>query len=367
MTHDRRDAGHAGSARDAGARSAPGHRQAVRARRGRRRGPHPRRAPHRRASPRSTRRRRAAPARGDPDAASAAGTTTCERPSGTTTTWSTTGSPGPVELSPTARAAGRRLLQPRVRRRGRRAVQPVDGRAPRPVRTGRRVSCGWRSACARSARATCRRSASPPRSSGPAAGSGVADRSGPLITGPRGRRQHRRDLLAAGLGRGRLGQRGLRDRAGLAARAVRRRRRSRRCSAGLPADLLARPTAQGTLEQLRRTIAAELRGRRSPPTSRWTSGCSGRPPRRRATAWRTPGSSGSPTPTARSTYRATYTAYDGRHIAGRMLEQRRPVPALRGDADARAGRRATRAWRCSRARSAAATSRCAAPTARPSG
>ncbi len=136
------------------------------------------------------------------------------------------------------------------------------------------------------------------------------------------------------------------------------------CWAASPPTCSAAATTQSTLEQLRRTTAASyavtfpadvpldqrVLWPATPPESNGMED---------ARFVRFVDDDGEPT------YHATYTAYDGRHIAARMLSTG-DLRHFEVTADARARRPATRAWRCSRERSAAATSRCAAPTARPS-
>jgi predicted GH43/DUF377 family glycosyl hydrolase len=153
---------------------------------------------------------------------------------------------------------------------------------------------------------------------GPGSRIRVADRSGPLVTGTPVAGRHRRDLLAAGLGEagwdnevsatvlGSLPE--MYDDAAFEA-----------VLAGLPADLRARPTAQGTLEQLRRADAAS-----------YETTFPADVPLERRVLWPTTPAESNGMEDARfvrctdtdggSTYRATYTAYDGRHVAGRMLE-----------------------------------------------
>ncbi|GAA0896484.1 glycoside hydrolase family 130 protein [Virgisporangium aurantiacum] len=148
---------------------------------------------------------------------------------------------------------------------------------------------------------------------GPGARIDVAERSGPLIAGRRVPAQHRRDLLAAGLADdgwdnevsatvlGSLPERF--DEATF-----------ERTLAGLPADLRSRSTAVGTLEQVRRTAtvgyatefpADTLLHQRIlwPATAVESNGMED------ARFVRFVDDDG-------PVYRATYTAYDGRHIAG---------------------------------------------------
>jgi predicted GH43/DUF377 family glycosyl hydrolase len=145
----------------------------------------------------------------------------------------------------------------------------------------------------------------------------VADRAGPLVTGSRGSARHRRDLLVAGLAEegwdnevsatvlGSLPER-FDDNA------------FERALGHLPADLLTRATAHRTLEQLRRTITASyamtfpadvpLHQRVLWPAT--PSECNGMEDARFVRWVDDDGG---------STYQATYTAYDGRAIAARML------------------------------------------------
>lgn len=152
---------------------------------------------------------------------------------------------------------------------------------------------------------------------GPAHRITVEDRSGPLVTGGRVPARHRRDLLAAGLADtgwdnevsatvlGSLPELFDDDTLG-------------RVLAQLPADLLARATAPGTLEELRRANAASYA--LSFPT--------GVPLHGRVLWPSTPAESNGMEDArfvrvvderGERSYRATYTAYDGRAIATRML------------------------------------------------
>lgn len=146
----------------------------------------------------------------------------------------------------------------------------------------------------------------------------VADRSGPLSIGRQVATDHRRDLLAAGLAEedcddevsatvlGSLPERF--DDAGF-----------ERALAALPAALLCRPTARGTLERVRRTLAAAYAvtfpaDLPLPRRVLWPSTADESNGIEDARFVRVTGDDGEPT------YQATYTAYDGRHIAGRLLE-----------------------------------------------
>ncbi|MEJ3744978.1 glycoside hydrolase family 130 protein [Actinomycetes bacterium KLBMP 9797] len=152
---------------------------------------------------------------------------------------------------------------------------------------------------------------------GPGSRLTVADRSGPLVTGDRVSARHRRDLLAAGLAEdgwdnevsatvlGSLPEHFDDD-------------DFERALVRVPTDLLTRTTTQGTLEQLRRIATASyavsfpadvpLHQRVLwPATSAESNGMED------ARFVRFTGDDGE------SGYHATYTAYDGRHIAARRL------------------------------------------------
>ncbi len=144
----------------------------------------------------------------------------------------------------------------------------------------------------------------------------VADRSGPLLTGRRGSVQHRRDLLAAG-----LAENGWDTEAAAAVLDALADRFDdddlERAMSRLPADLLTRRTTQEALEQVRRTTAVS-----------YAVTFPSEVPLQRRVLWpaTTPESNGMED--ARFVrfidgdeieYRATYTAYDGRHVAGRLL------------------------------------------------
>lgn len=162
----------------------------------------------------------------------------------------------------------------------------------------------------------------------------VADRTGPLVTGDRASAHHRRDLLAAGLAEegwdnevsatvlGRLPERF--DDAAF-----------EQALGRLPVDLLTRSTAHRTLEQLRRTISAS-----------YTVTFPAEVPLEQRVLWPATPAESNGMEDARfvrytddeggSAYRATYTAYDGRAIAARMLTsddlRRFEVTPLRGPA-----------------------------------
>jgi len=158
----------------------------------------------------------------------------------------------------------------------------------------------------------------------------VADRTGPLMTGRRGGVQHQRDLLAAG-----LAEQGWDTEAAatvLNALADRFDDDLERAMSTLPADLLTRGTTQEALEQVRRTTAASYAA--DFPTE---------VPLQQRVLWPAtpPESNGREdvrfvqfTGDGETEYRATYTAYDGRHIAGRLLRttdfQHFEVTPLRG-------------------------------------
>jgi predicted GH43/DUF377 family glycosyl hydrolase len=162
----------------------------------------------------------------------------------------------------------------------------------------------------------------------------VADRSGPLLTGHRGSARQRRDLLAAG-----LVDEGCDNEVSATVlgslpeffddddfdRALGR----------MPTDLLTRNTTLNTLEQLRRITAASYAMTFPPevPLDRrvlWPSAPSESNGMEDARFVRFVSDDGEPT------YRATYTAYDGRHIGARLLSTGDlvtfEVAALRGPA-----------------------------------
>jgi predicted GH43/DUF377 family glycosyl hydrolase len=159
----------------------------------------------------------------------------------------------------------------------------------------------------------------------------VADRHGPLMTGRRTSVRHRRDLLAAG-----LAEQGWDTEASATILDALADRfdddELERAISMLPADLLTRPTTQEALEQMRRTTA----------TSYAVSFPDEVPLQHRVLWPATPPESNGVedarfvrfTGDGHSEYRATYTAYDGRHIAGRLLRtsdfQHFEVTPLRG-------------------------------------
>ena len=159
----------------------------------------------------------------------------------------------------------------------------------------------------------------------------VADRHGPLVTGRRTSVRHRRDLLAAG-----LAEQGWDTEASATILDALAERfdddELERAMSTLPADLLTRPTTQEALEQIRRTAAAS-----------YAVSFPDEVPLQQRVLWPAtpPESNGIEdarfvrfTGDGSSEYRATYTAYDGRHIAGRLLRtsdfQHFEVTPLRG-------------------------------------
>jgi len=152
---------------------------------------------------------------------------------------------------------------------------------------------------------------------GPGTDLAVADRSGPLIAGRLIPAQHRRDLLAAGLADDGWDNevsatvlRSLPERFDEAA--------FERALGNLPADLRARANTQSTLEQVRRTGSASYAA--VFPTDTLLH---------QRVLWPATAAESNGMEDARFVhfvdddhgplYRATYTAYDGRHIANRVL------------------------------------------------
>jgi predicted GH43/DUF377 family glycosyl hydrolase len=152
---------------------------------------------------------------------------------------------------------------------------------------------------------------------GPAGHLAVSDRSGPLVVGQRTTADHRRDLLAAGMtdagGDNEISAGVLDTLPAFFDEAALERAIGR-----LPSALHSRTAAQRTLEQLRRTNAASY-ATAFPTDTRLEQ----------RVLW-----PGMPTesngmedarfvrfrePDAEPVYQATYTGYDGRHIAARML------------------------------------------------
>lgn len=144
----------------------------------------------------------------------------------------------------------------------------------------------------------------------------VAERSGPLVTGRRTGARHRRDLLAAG-----LAEEGWDNEVSATVLGSLPERFDdedfERALSRVPADLLTRATTQSTLEQLRRTAAASY-------AMTFPAGV----PLHQRILWpATPAESNGMedarfvrfTGGGEPLYGATYTAYDGRRIAARML------------------------------------------------
>jgi predicted GH43/DUF377 family glycosyl hydrolase len=152
---------------------------------------------------------------------------------------------------------------------------------------------------------------------GPGSRLSVADRSGPLLTGLRRGVHHHRDLLAAG-----LAAEGWDNEASATVLGSLAERFDDedldRALGHLPADLLTRRTTQDTLEQVRRTAAASYAVTFPDDV-----------PLHRRVLWPATAPESNGMEDARfvrfidddgtAVYRATYTAYDGRQIAGRML------------------------------------------------
>ena len=169
---------------------------------------------------------------------------------------------------------------------------------------------------------------------GPAENIRIEDRGGPLMIGQRTGARHRRELLAAG-----LADEGLDNEACayvLCALPERYDDEEFEDVLGhLPAELLSRPTTQDTLEVIRRIVAGDY-AVTFPATV----------PLHQRVLWpATPAESNGMEdarfvqevePDGRIVYHATYTAYDGRQIGGRMLTTRDlrhfEVTALRGPA-----------------------------------
>ncbi|HEU4348413.1 MAG TPA: glycoside hydrolase family 130 protein [Actinoplanes sp.] len=162
----------------------------------------------------------------------------------------------------------------------------------------------------------------------------LEDRSGPLTVGHRVGAKHRRELLAAGLADEDLDN----EASAYVLSALPERYDDEEFEdviGHLPAELLARPTSETTLEVIRRTVAGDY-AVTFPATV----------PLDQRVLWpATPAESNGMEdarfvqeiePDGRLIYHATYTAYDGRHIGGRMLSTRDlrhfEVTALRGPA-----------------------------------
>jgi predicted GH43/DUF377 family glycosyl hydrolase len=162
----------------------------------------------------------------------------------------------------------------------------------------------------------------------------VEERTGPLMIGPRTGARHRREMLAAG-----LAEEGVDNEASAyVVSAVPERYDDdefEEILAHLPGELLARPTTAEALEAIRRIVATDY-AVTFPATV----------PLDQRVLWpATPAESNGmedarfvrfTDANGKVTYKATYTAYDGRHIGGRQLVTRDlrhfEVTALRGPA-----------------------------------
>ncbi|MEU4834847.1 glycoside hydrolase family 130 protein [Streptosporangium sp. NPDC023615] len=145
----------------------------------------------------------------------------------------------------------------------------------------------------------------------------VADRSGPLTVGPRRPTPHRRDLLAAALAD--------EDRDNEVSATVLGSLPElfgdddfERAIMRLPADLLARTTTHGTLEEMRRATASDyaVTFPEEVPVERrvlWPASSAESNGMEDARFVRVVDEDGT------TSYRATYTAYDGRHIRSQLL------------------------------------------------
>jgi predicted GH43/DUF377 family glycosyl hydrolase len=145
----------------------------------------------------------------------------------------------------------------------------------------------------------------------------VGDRSGPLVTGRRVGASHRRDLLAAG-----LAEDGWDNEVSATVLGSLPERFSdedfEQAVGRLPTDLLIRATTERTLEQLRRTTTAS-----------YATTFPADVPLQQRILWPATPAESNGMEDARfvrfvddrgePAYHATYTAYDGRHIAARML------------------------------------------------
>ncbi|MFC4591399.1 glycoside hydrolase family 130 protein [Sphaerisporangium corydalis] len=174
---------------------------------------------------------------------------------------------------------------------------------------------------------------------GPGDGLTVDDRSGPLAVGLRRGTRHRRDLLAAG-----FADEGWDDEVSATVLGSLPERFEdddfEQAVAELPADLLTRTTTQRTLEELRRAISSDY-------AVEFPAGV----PLARRVLWPATAAESNGMEDARfvrtlkedgaSAYRATYTAYDGRHIRSCVLGSddllRFEVTPLRGPAAANKG------------------------------
>jgi len=152
---------------------------------------------------------------------------------------------------------------------------------------------------------------------GPGARLAVDDRHGPLVTGARTGAQHRHDLLVAGLAEGGWDN----EVAATVLGALPDRFTDddlEHAIGRLPPDLLTRTTSQRTIEQLRR-IASDSYGLAFPADV----------PLHRRILWPSTAAESNGMEDARFVrctdddgtlvYRATYTAYDGRNVAARLL------------------------------------------------
>ncbi len=169
---------------------------------------------------------------------------------------------------------------------------------------------------------------------GPGEAIRIEDRGGPLMIGQRTGAKHRRELLAAGLADEDLDN----EACGYVLSALPERYDDEEFEdviGHLPGELLARPTTQDTLEVIRRIVGGDY-AVTFPATV----------PLHQRVLWpATPAESNGmedarfvqeTDPDGRVIYHATYTAYDGRQIGGRMLTTRDmrhfEVTALRGPA-----------------------------------
>ncbi|MEU7820584.1 glycoside hydrolase family 130 protein [Catellatospora sp. NPDC049111] len=153
---------------------------------------------------------------------------------------------------------------------------------------------------------------------GPGRDLALAPRPGPLAVGARVGVLHRRDLLAAGLDEGAYDDEVCATVLGLLPERF-DDQQFERTLASIPPDLLHRATAQRTMEQLRRTVAdgySVVFPEQVPLSGRvlWPNNPSESNGMEDARFVRVTGADGE------AAYRATYTAYDGRQIASRMLD-----------------------------------------------
>lgn len=152
---------------------------------------------------------------------------------------------------------------------------------------------------------------------GPGTYLAVADRSGPPMTGQRHSAHHRRDLLAAG-----LTEQGWDNEVSATVLASLPARFNddefERALSRVPGELLVRPTAPRTVEQVRRTVAASYSLTFPPDVPLhqrilWPSAAQESNGMEDARFVRFIDGAGDPI------YYATYTAYDGRYIESRLL------------------------------------------------